>query len=172
MRREVIAFLGALASRWITHLSTRCVFVHTALVFPHQNTERCLLFVLLTLMCFKNTKMDHSVLQGPLFARFLSLLLCLPLLLTFAEMSIFYMNMNSFNQLFTVVLKRKSKWHHLWSKLPISDLVFYNIKLPPCSGSLGSTLQLTGALKRGTVWTSSSTGIGIMKGRSWTLVFY
>ena len=73
---------------------------------------------------------------------------------------------------FTVVLKRKSKWHHLWSKLPISDLVFYNIKLPPCSGSLGSTLQLTGALKRGTVWTSSSTGIGIMKGRSWTLVFY
>ena len=72
----------------------------------------------------------------------------------------------------TVVLKRKSKWHHLWSKLPISDLVFYNIKLPPCSGSLGSTLQLTGALKRGTVWTSSSTGIGIMKGRSWTLVFY
>ena len=72
----------------------------------------------------------------------------------------------------TVVLKRKSKWHHLWSKLPISDLVFYNIKLPPCSGSLGSTLQLTGVLKRGTVWTSSSTGIGIMKGRSWTLVFY
>ena len=78
MRREVIAFLGALASRWITHLSTRCVFVHTALVFPHQNTERCLLFVLLTLMCFKNTKMDHSVLQGPLFARFLSLFLCFP----------------------------------------------------------------------------------------------
>ena len=72
----------------------------------------------------------------------------------------------------TVVLKRKSKWHHLWSKLPISDLVFYNMKLQPCSGSLGSTLQLTGALKRGTVWTSSSTGIGIMKGRSWTLVFY
>ena len=50
--------------------------------------------------------------------------------------------------------------------------MFYNIKLPPCSGSLGSTLQLTGALKRGTVWTSGSTGIGIMKGRSWTLVFY
>ena len=56
--------------------------------------------------------------------------------------------------------------------IPISDLVFYNIKLPPCSGSLGSTLQLTGALRWGTVWTSSSTGIGIMKGRSWTLVFY
>ena len=69
-----------------------------------------------------------------------------------------------------VVLKRKSKWHDLWSKWPISDLVFYNIKMPPCSGLLGSTLQLTGALKWGTVWTSSSTGTGIMKGR--TFVFY
>ena len=83
-----------------------------------------------------------------------------------------WINYYNLNLICTVVLKRKSKWHHLWSKLPISDLVFYNIKLPPCSGSLGSTLQLTGALKRGTVWTSSSTGIGIMKGRSWTLVFY
>ena len=73
---------------------------------------------------------------------------------------------------FTVLLKRESKWHDLWSKWPISDLVFYNIKMPPCSGPLGSTLQLTGALKWGTVWTSSSTGTGIMKGRSWTFVFY
>ena len=72
----------------------------------------------------------------------------------------------------TVVLKRESKWQDLWSKWPISDLVFYNIKMPPCSGPLGSTLQLTGALKWGTVWTSSSTGTGIMKGRSWTFVFY
>ena len=48
----------------------------------------------------------------------------------------------------------------------------YNIKMSPCSGPLGSTLQWTGALKWGTVWTSSSTGAGIMKGRSWTLVFY
>ena len=72
----------------------------------------------------------------------------------------------------TVVLKRESKWHNLWSKWPISDLVFYNIKMPPCSGPLGSTLQLTGALKWGTVWTSSSTGTGIMKGQSWTFVFY
>ena len=52
------------------------------------------------------------------------------------------------------------------SELPISDLVFYNMKMPPCSGRLGSTLQLTGALKWGTVWTSSSTGTGIMKGGS------
>ena len=72
----------------------------------------------------------------------------------------------------TVVLKRESKWHDLWSKWPISDLVFYNIKMPPCSGPLGSTLQLTGALKWGTVWTSSLTGTGIMKGWSWTFVFY
>ena len=72
----------------------------------------------------------------------------------------------------TVVLKRKSKWHDLWSKWPISDLVFYNIKMTPCSGPLGSTLQLTGALKWGTAWTSSSTGTGIMKGQSWTFVFY
>ena len=46
------------------------------------------------------------------------------------------------------------------------------MKIPPCSGPLDSTLQLTGALKWGTVWTSNSTGTGIMKGRSWTFVFY
>ena len=50
--------------------------------------------------------------------------------------------------------------------------MFYNMKMPPCSGPLGSTLQLTGALKWGTVWTSSSTGTGIMKGLNWTFVFY
>ena len=70
------------------------------------------------------------------------------------------------------MLKRESKLHELWSKWPISDLVFYNIKMPLCSGPLGSTLQLTAALKRGTVGTSSSTCKGIMKGRSWTFVFY
>ena len=42
----------------------------------------------------------------------------------------------------------------------------------PCSGPLGSTLPLTGALKWGTVWTSTSTGTGFMKGQSWTFVFY
>ena len=44
--------------------------------------------------------------------------------------------------------------------------MFYNIKMPPWSGPLGSTLQLTGALKWGTVWASSSTGTEIMKGQS------
>ena len=66
----------------------------------------------------------------------------------------------------------KLQWHDLWSKWPLFDLVFYNIKMSPCSGPLGSTLTLTGALKWGTVWTSSSTGTGIMKGSSWTFVFY
>ena len=66
----------------------------------------------------------------------------------------------------TVVLKRKSKWHDLWSKWPISDLVFYNIKMPPCSCPLGLNLLLTGALNWGTVQTSTSTDTGIMKGQS------
>ena len=66
----------------------------------------------------------------------------------------------------TVVLKRKSKWHDLWSKWPISDLVFYNIKMPPCSCPLGSSLLLTGALKWGTVQTSTSTYTGIMQGQT------
>ena len=79
---------------------------------------------------------------------------------------------NALYALCTVVLKRESKWQDLWSKWPISDLMFYNIKMPPCSGALGSTLQLIGALKWGTVWTCSSNGTGIMKGRSWTFAFY
>ena len=44
--------------------------------------------------------------------------------------------------------------------------MFYNIEIPPCSGPLDSTLPLTGALKWGTVQTSTSTGKGIMKGQS------
>ena len=63
----------------------------------------------------------------------------------------------------TVVLKRESK---SWSKWPISDLVFYNIKIPPCFCPLGSSLLLTGALKWGTVQTSTSTDTGIMKGQN------
>ena len=48
----------------------------------------------------------------------------------------------------------------------MSDLVFYNIKMPPCSCPLGSSLLLTGALKWGTVQTSTTTDTGIMKGQS------
>ena len=81
-------------------------------------------------------------------------------------------NMNFGPEVCTVVLILELKWPKLLSKGPIFDLVFYNIKMPSCSGPLGYTLPLTGALKWGTVWTSSSTGTGIMKGRSWTFVFY
>ena len=66
----------------------------------------------------------------------------------------------------TVVCISESQWPNLWSKWHIFDLMFYNIKIPPCSGPLGSTLSLTGALKWCTVQTSSSTGKGIMKGQS------
>ena len=66
----------------------------------------------------------------------------------------------------TVVCISKSQWCDLWSKWPNFDLLFYNIKMSPCSGPLGSTLTLTGALEWGTVWTSTSTGAGIMKGQS------
>ena len=65
-----------------------------------------------------------------------------------------------------MVLERESKWHDLWSKWPISDLMFYNIKMPPSSCPLGFSLLLTGALKWGTVQTSTSTCKGIMKGQS------
>ena len=44
--------------------------------------------------------------------------------------------------------------------------------MPPCSGPLGSTLPLTGVWKWGTIWTSSSTGTGIMRGQIGTSVFY
>ena len=44
--------------------------------------------------------------------------------------------------------------------------------MSPCSGPLGSTLTLKGAVKWGTVWTSNSIGTGIIKGQSWTFVFY
>ena len=72
----------------------------------------------------------------------------------------------------TVVCISESKWPDLWSNWPIFYLVFYSIKLPTCSGPCGSNLILTGALKWGTVWTSTSMGTGIMSGQSWTFVFY
>ena len=52
------------------------------------------------------------------------------------------------------------------SDLHTSDLVFYNIKMPQYSCPLGSSLLLTGAIKWGTVQTSTSTSTGIMKGQS------
>ena len=35
---------------------------------------------------------------------------------------------------------------------------------------LGLTLAMTGALKWGTVWTSTSNGTGIIKGQSWSCI--
>ena len=66
----------------------------------------------------------------------------------------------------TVVLIWESKWPNLWSKWPIIDLVFYNIKMPPCSCPLGSSLLLNGALKWGTLKTSTFTDSEIMKGQN------
>ena len=72
----------------------------------------------------------------------------------------------------TAVLDWEARWSNLWSKWPIFDLVFYNMKTPPHSSPLGYSLWLPGALKLGTVQTSTSTGTGIMKGQSWTSVFH
>ena len=52
------------------------------------------------------------------------------------------------------------------SNWPNFTMLFYYIKLPPHSSCPGSTLALTGALNWGTVWTSTSTGTGIVKGQS------
>ena len=72
----------------------------------------------------------------------------------------------------TVVCISESVWPNLCSNCPIFDLVFNDINKPPCSSPCGSNSTLTGALKWDTVWSSSSTGTGIMKGQSWTSVFY
>ena len=70
------------------------------------------------------------------------------------------------------MLKRESKWHDLWGKWPISDLVFYNVKMPPCSCPLGSSLLLTGALNWGTVQICTSTYTGTMKGQTQNCEIY
>ena len=52
-----------------------------------------------------------------------------------------------------------------WPKI---TMLFYYLKVPKDFSPLGPTLALTGALKWGTVWTSTSNGTGIMKGQSWS----
>ena len=84
----------------------------------------------------------------------------------FTEKAVFHVFWGQIAIHCTVVLKRESKWHDLWSKWPISDLMFYNIKMPPSSCPLGFSLLLTGALKWGTVQTSTSTYTGIMQGQT------
>ena len=87
-------------------------------------------------------------------------------LLLFSQLTLIPWILVQQTDMHTVVLKRESKWLNLWSKWPISDLVFHNIKMPPCSCPLGSSLLLTGALKWVAVQTSTSTYTGIMKGQT------
>ena len=54
-----------------------------------------------------------------------------------------------------------------WPKI---TMLFYYLKVPKDFRPLGPTLALTGALKWGTVWTSTSNGTGIMKGQSWSCI--
>ena len=60
----------------------------------------------------------------------------------------------------------------LCAKQPIFNRLVWIAKVPPYSSPQSSTLALTGGLKWGTVWTSTSTGTGIVKGQSSTCVFY
>ena len=56
-------------------------------------------------------------------------------------------------------------WQYPFNQ-PNFTMPFYYIKVPPHFSPPGSTLALTGALKWGTVWSSTSTGTGIVKGQS------
>ena len=77
-----------------------------------------------------------------------------------------------FNLRSTMVNNWESKRQDLWSKQPIFNKLVWILKLLPYSSHQRSTLPLTGALKWGTVWTSTSTGTGIMKDQTWRHVFY
>ena len=63
------------------------------------------------------------------------------------------------------LLFEQSPWN--W---PNFIMLFYYIKVPPHFSPPGPILALTGALKWGTVWTSTSNGTGIMKGQSWSCI--
>ena len=52
------------------------------------------------------------------------------------------------------------------TKQPIFNKLVWTVKVSPHASLQISTLTLTGALKWGTVWTSTSTGKGIVKGQS------
>ena len=58
----------------------------------------------------------------------------------------------------------------LCTNWPKFTMLFYYLKVPPHFSPPGPTLALTGALKWGTVWTSTSNGTGIMKGQSWSCI--
>ena len=55
---------------------------------------------------------------------------------------------------------------YLCTKQPIFNMLDWIVKIPPHSSLQSSTLALTGALNWGTVWASTSTSTGIVKGQS------
>ena len=63
-------------------------------------------------------------------------------------------------------LHMKFKKADFSTKSPNLTMLFYYIKMWTFSSPFYPFLQLTGALKWGTVWTSTSTGIETMHGQS------
>ena len=61
---------------------------------------------------------------------------------------------------------------NLCTKQPVFNKLVWIIKVPTHSSPQISTLALTGASKWDTVWTSTSTGIGIVKGQSLNFQIY
>ena len=53
-----------------------------------------------------------------------------------------------------------------FTKPPNFTMPFYYVEVPACSCPHSSTLQLTGALKRGTIWASFSIGTETRNGWS------
>ena len=60
----------------------------------------------------------------------------------------------------------------LCTKHPNLTMLFYYLKVPACYCPHSSTLELNGALKWGTVWTSISIGIETRKGQIQKLLIY
>ena len=60
----------------------------------------------------------------------------------------------------------------LCTNRPYFTMLFYYVKVTPHSSLPSSILALTEALKWGTVWTSTSSGIGIVKGQSLNFQIY
>ena len=74
--------------------------------------------------------------------------------------------------LITVLLEWNQTRPILCTKHPNLTMLFYYLKVPACHCPHSSTLELNGALKWGTVWTSISIGIETRKGQTWIYVFY
>ena len=75
-------------------------------------------------------------------------------------------------QRYTVLAISVSTNPILCTKSTKLTMLFYYIKMRTSSSPYHPFLQLTGALKWGTVWTSISTGVETRHGQSWKFVFY